>query len=690
MDSYNTIIVITAMKKAMAAGENDKAYHLVQKVNLRQVSKVLDLLTVADVCAGTKHYEEAKAWYKKAYVRTGSKRSLSQLVYMSIKTESVTEAQNYLDLLEEESPNDPLRLSYRFRIQKLKHIPLAEQIQTLEQLKKEDYIERWAYELAKLYHKVGDTASCIRECGDIILWFGEGEYVEWAKILRGHLLGEIDIHELQEQQEALRRANEVRQEIGEKTEAEFDETDEMFTDCGNVEEVTAIVPEDGNSEDENTVFKAVAKMERPKEESKAMPEDESETELLMGQTEEAEARSEEEPETESSEGQTEEAEARSEEESEAESSKRRTEEAEEKPEEELEAESSEESAQVVTAEPTESEEKLEERKTEAIKQKMLQTERLRDEQVQRLERSALERDAVQYMEKFLRQNESRSTKEVATRELHRSRESQYQLQENGKLFRMLAENEMELEDILGNYARMDGVRKQLVRSLDIIFDGHKRVDNLIITGGRHCGKTTLAKKIAKLMYRFGELKTTKVALVDADRLNRIDIGKKQEALMDCCLIIEQAGKLKEQTVNRLVDMNPAFQGRTVVFLEDNRSAVNTLLRDNPSLNSVYNNRIHLPNEYKPDDLKGFAYEFLLDREYEIDIEAADELDHRICAVILQKSENPISDSIDIVKEAVRNAEKRTARKLASIAETGQYENADIMILHREDFTEFIR
>ena len=72
------------------------------------------------------------------------------------------------------APQDSYRFIFRYRIDKLKNEPYEVLIESLEELKEYDYIEKWAYELAKLYHKAGKKDKCVRECSDIILWFGDG------------------------------------------------------------------------------------------------------------------------------------------------------------------------------------------------------------------------------------------------------------------------------------------------------------------------------------------------------------------------------------------------------------------------------------------------------------------------------------------------------------------------------------
>ena len=601
MESYRTVRALAAIKEHMEKGELQEAYGLVQQLNRKRIKNVQDLNMMAQVCSGMECYEEARDIMLLVYERTTSRRALSQLVELSIKLGQAEEAERYLEKYEEVAKSDPTRLLYRFRIYKMCQEPLEEQIAVLEQWKTEEYAERWAYELAKLYHKTGNAERCVQECNDIILWFGEGKYVEWASVLRAYHTGEVDFETLRRYQEQIAKPEEPveneSQEASEATNGDAEEATEDFAayEAETVEEATAY-------EAEVTEATEVYETEVPTEEEEQPIAEES------GEFDDAAVSS---------------------------------------------ALASEEFSRMSDAYvPVIPEEKKE----------------------------VFEEEAIRYMQDYLG---DLSTKHVV--DLKGDVDSKYQPEEGGVLEAMLYERELRLEDLLGNFARIEGVRKQIVRALDIIFDPHKKGNNLIITGGKASGKTELAKKIVKMLYRFQVLSATRVAIVDAEKLNKMDLTEKQESLLDCCLIIERAGEMTNETVGKLLALNTAFAGRSIIFLEGDRKSINDLLRDNTELSRIFNNRIHLPDEYRPAELKGFVFDYLIEKDYEIDVYADEVLEERIRMMLGAKSTNPIRDSITIGKEGIRNAEKRAAKNLTKMAATGNYENADIMVLHREDF-----
>ena len=652
MESYRTVRTLAAVKEHMERGQLPEAYELVMQLNGKKIKNVQDLNMMARVCLQTEHYEEAKELTLQIYERTSSRRALSQLVEVAIKQGDADEAEYYLEKYEEVAKSDPTRLLYRFRIYKMCQEPLEAQIAVLEQWKSEEYAERWAYELAKLYHKAGDADRCVQECNDIILWFGEGKYVEWASVLRAYHTGEVDI-------ETLRRYQEQIAESAKKEEAVDDKAEEALSEEPIAYETEEALPEEPliyEAEEalpgEPLVYEAeealpeeplVYEAEEALSEEQSVYEAEEDLAVMQAQDDYSAERATEEISSKVAERET-----------------------------------------AVFGNTTKAEEEFDDvAVSNALAGAADEFVRMSEQYVPKMPvetKEEFEEEAIRYMQDYLG---DLSTKHVV--DLKGDVDSKYQPEEGGVLEAMLYERELRLEDLLGNFARMETVRKQIVRALDIIFDSHKRGNNLIITGGKASGKTALAKKIVKMLYRFQVLSATRVAIVDADKLNKMDLAEKQESLLDCCLIIERAGEMTEETVEKLLALNAAFAGRSIIFLEGDRKSINGLLRDNGELSRIFNNRIHLPEEYRPAELKGFVFDFLIEKDYEIDVYADEVLEERIRMMLGTKSTNPIRDSIAIGKEGIRNAEKRAAKNLTRMAATGNYENADIMVLHREDF-----
>ena len=135
----------------------------------------------------TEQFEAAKAIYLRIYKRNHNKKVLYRLIYLAIRTNNLDEAERFYEEFQDLNHSEQESLILRYRIDKAKGAPFNRLIETLERLKEEDYVEEWAYELAKLYQRAGREEECRRECEDIKLWFGEGEIVERAQALLDYL-----------------------------------------------------------------------------------------------------------------------------------------------------------------------------------------------------------------------------------------------------------------------------------------------------------------------------------------------------------------------------------------------------------------------------------------------------------------------------------------------------------------------
>ena len=192
MGKYDIVLKCAQVRRLVEEKRFRKALHIVEGIDARTVKNVTDLNAFAEVYMKTEHFDEARAIYLQIYNKAKTKRVLYRLIYLSIRKNLLDEAelfyQDYLQL----KPSKSDELILRYRIDKAKGVERSELIRTLEQLKREDYMEEWAYELAKLYHREDRIEECIKECSDIILWFGEGEIVDRAILLKQYHTGVMD------------------------------------------------------------------------------------------------------------------------------------------------------------------------------------------------------------------------------------------------------------------------------------------------------------------------------------------------------------------------------------------------------------------------------------------------------------------------------------------------------------------
>ena len=215
MGSYENIIKIEELRKKMEEGDIFSAQRILDTMDIRKVKNISDLGIVAEVYMENEHYEEALQLYLKIYDKTKTRKALFNLVEISIKRNSIEDAEYYWNEYKKAAPKDFYLYIFRYRIDKMKGVDYETLIDTLLTLKEIEYTEQWAYELAKLYYKAGMEKECIQECSDIVLWFGEGPYVEKAKILRSYYSGEADKNTIME--EIRRRAQMESQKANQQT-----------------------------------------------------------------------------------------------------------------------------------------------------------------------------------------------------------------------------------------------------------------------------------------------------------------------------------------------------------------------------------------------------------------------------------------------------------------------------------------
>lgn len=193
MKRYHTIVKIERIRKELQSDHDAEALKLAKSIPVERLKSISDLSVIADAYFQNGEYETAKEYYKGLYEKSGSRRILWQLIQTTIRLKQTVEAENYLEKFIRLAPGDFYQYIFRYQLDRLEGRPLEERIRTLEKLKEMEYMEHWVYELAKLYHKAGEVEKCIKECEDLILWFGNGEYVERARALRAYYKGDLDV-----------------------------------------------------------------------------------------------------------------------------------------------------------------------------------------------------------------------------------------------------------------------------------------------------------------------------------------------------------------------------------------------------------------------------------------------------------------------------------------------------------------
>ncbi len=185
MDKYEYKIREDEIKELIAQRDFAEAAEVADTIDWRRVKSVKMLCLVSDVYKKNRRYEDSRDMLLLAYDRhPGGRTIIYSLCELAIKMGNLGQALEYCKEFIQVAPKDPGRYILQYKLYEAQEVGLEERIAVLEELKKKDYREKWAYELAFMYHKVGMETRCVEECDELILWFGEGKYVIKAMELK--------------------------------------------------------------------------------------------------------------------------------------------------------------------------------------------------------------------------------------------------------------------------------------------------------------------------------------------------------------------------------------------------------------------------------------------------------------------------------------------------------------------------
>lgn len=254
MDKFEYKVRADEIKELIATGDYAQAADIADTIDWRRVKSVMMLCTISDLYKINRRYEDAKNMLLLAYERRpGGKTICYSLCELCIKTEEYVQAINYYKEFVQVAPKDPGRYILQYKLYEAQDVGLEERIGVLEELKKRDYREKWAYELAYLYHRVGLATRCVEECDELILWFGEGKYVIKAMELKM-------LHEpLTPSQQAKYDHRFAKGEIPEQTRPESGDSYE------EPQELWAETPSDAQPEQQRVVYPEVKQPETKEE-----------------------------------------------------------------------------------------------------------------------------------------------------------------------------------------------------------------------------------------------------------------------------------------------------------------------------------------------------------------------------------------------------------------------------------------
>lgn len=531
---YDNMMKCAQVRSLASEKQYRNAYEVIQTINIDQITAITDLNTIADVYIQLQKYAEAKGIYLKLYERFPTRRVVYQLVYLSLKCGEIEEAEGYYKEYETLDKSGD-RIILRYYIDKAKGVDRQTLIRHLQELKRVDYMEEWAYELAKLYHKEGMSEACVEECSDIILWFGEGLIVEKAMLLKHHYVEGADISSesaIIEETRNLAADLRIAAEIAERNEKEAAqraaEEEAERAQAEREAELLYVKPKNRSAE---TVYEPVYTENAYYEEE--YPEESVEEEQPVQAEEATEV---------------------------------------EQPAYEEEVVLTEEAAEA----PMEETEVLEEAWEESVQEEELtDTEQSVDEE-QPEETPAYEEEMVEKTE------EEAIEEETLLEETEEVEADEYQEEEEE------AEND-ETELFEGGFSEAETAITEIVTDIKM----NKSAGHMVITGSNAEKNIEIGKSLAKELYRQQVLPTSKIARITAASLNGINLMDNRQQLEGGCLLIEEASEMTLDTIQSLYQLVRKAKGNLIVVLSDDEEAIEYLLKKNRKLGKMIEYHIEI-------------------------------------------------------------------------------------------------
>ncbi len=711
MDKAEYRIATEEIKRLISLGEYAEASHIADTIDWNRVKSVMMLCTVSDLYKVNRRYEDAKELLYMAYERNPESRTiLYSLCDLSIKLEEFVAAIEYYKAFIEVAPKDSGRYVLQYRLYQAQDVSLEERIEVLQQLKKEEYIEKWAYELAYLYHRIGLGTECVDECDELILWFGKGRYVYKAMELKmlHEPLTPAQQYVYDRRFEQLEQAKDMTRVLPRIDSGDSQMTDESMvdvTDAPTVEIPQEYLEEELPPQEEihvktldvannyntinlqkelaeslkeilevsNTESAVDASMEKEEAEYDADPiivkqqtassiSDyiKNETQDIFAQfdaekqrdlfdildenEEDSDWESQEIEESEVSEIETPEVEE-TEENSEMESEVSGI----ETPEVEETEENSEMESEVSGIETPEVEETEENSEMES--------------EVSELENPEAEKN-IEVSETAECNQETKSLETVAI-PANEVEEKAMSFKKYASFIRSV-DTEMQIMNVWENAA------------MEAAFG------NVSVTGHDQSTCFEFIKVLVNDLKKQGMVVNGKTAKISAVNLNKKEPSEIMGKVQGGILIIERAGRLRKNTVEKLMECIQSQLSEILVFLTDTKQGMNRLFERNSVLYNVFELRVDI-KDYTSDELIEHALKYAHNKEYSVDELGMLALRTRIEEILYNDEALTLEDAESIIDEAIVHVDRKTLKHFMDIFMHRRYDNEDMIILTEADF-----
>lgn len=719
MDRYEYKRKLDEIRTCLSEGKIDEAVEIVDSMNWKKIRMVSALCLAGEVYEKAGRYDDSKEMLLTAYERSPIGRTIIyRLAIVAVKSGNMDEAEDYYNEFVEIAPTDNIRYILKYQIARARGASVAELISILEEYKERESSERWSYELATLYHKAGMAGKCVDICDELILWYGEGKYVEKAlelKILYQPLT--------KEQEKKYRKMKQCRNGVLEVTPNEEILSGEILTESKFIPEVSAPSPtfntinlQQELANNMKSIMEATEKetvsthMEQIKELVNTIPylhlSDEEETvddekfghietdeeidgslkidfQEMLGE-EQGGQMSLQVPEQPVFEKQI--------------TGQMSIEEV------LMEWEKTKQAAQAALE--MAEQKRLESAKARALKEAEGIMDRLNDV-IPQLEAGKtprqlmeeeyarkMEEDAKDGIEVELEESDETPIEDPVKETIEESKEVS---EDDPRVDFVEEEDEEEKfeprvisfltddqKEMFAYFLKVDGMEKQICQAMDgILHKDNKNKStaaNLLIEGGRGSGKTVLALDIIKALRTEMPNASQKVGKIAAAALNQKNVLDVLGKISGGYLIIEKAGDISKETAEGLALAMEGYTEGATVIMEDTSAGLKKAMLQSASLAAKFDQKISIP-VFTIDELVHFAKSYAEEAGYEIEEIATLALYNRISNIQKVDRATYIAEVKEIMDDAIANASKGGLKKAFMKKRTSEGKK----IIHEKDF-----
>lgn len=688
MEKFNEADLMKEIKSCTYEQDYETAVKLAEKLDLHKIKNVSSLCLLGEIFLHEKENDLAEKVLLKAYEKMPKgRRALDLLTSLYIEKGSYSEAEYYYKEFISVASRDLHRYILRYRLDKGKGERTSVLIHTLEQLKDYEYIEEWAYELARLYHEAGEDKKCLKECEDIVLWFGHGEYVDLANALKNKILGkgekepQIDASMQQPVGATYMFDSEgLLERSGLNVPLNVDEymkDDDEYSDVYDLDEggKTETIDIDACSEIEQAVQET--ETEQEEKEDIEVEEEEASGETVILDTDVIAAKAADILAVEKNEEDVSKKDTVVDEKEDFVARIQRNMEANRIPVNIPVSQNFEEQMRMMASEKDSPDEDVDEIISDDPNQTVMD---LFSDEINSAVSEPVE--------------EERQT-EIPDEEDSASDEEEVKLVQED-------EDEIVAEDIpvpdtvldiFSTAVDIKNVKKQLAETFTKLESSLLEKEdilapydiNFVVSGTDESMKSQISIGIAKALNTYGMCDKGKIVRATSDELNRMNFAPVFEKISGGCLIIGGAGALSKESVDIISDyVNRDGQNVAIVF-EDLEADLMTLWKKYPKLRSKFLNVINI-SKYDESELVKLAESYAKRRGYEMTEEVQNVTLREIFEKRMHDGEDVnYEDVMAIVDEAVVNLEKRNMKNLFMTVLDNAYKEARMFTLLPEDF-----